>query len=154
MNTRNSTPLIVWVSYVVCALCLVAVLPVGIFLPRFVEAYLHNYILASAAHILPVTLLLYVGLLLAAAVLVLLCCLLRVAQKGDIFTPVSGRLVLAVALLVIAEGGVFAGLSAFVLPVAALAVTVVAVVMGLCFMVVSHILCEAAAIKAENDGTI
>ncbi len=151
---RIKRPLILWVSYVACSLCLVGVIPAGILLPRLVEAYTQKYHLAIADRVLPITVLLYVGLSVAAAVLVLLLFLLRVAQKGNIFTPISGRLVLAVACLVIAEGCVFAGLSAYVLPVAALAVTVVAVVMGLCFLVVSHVLAEANAIKAENDGTI
>ena len=84
--------------------------------------------------------------------LVLLILLLRVAHKGSIFTPVSGRLVLAIALLVIAEGGVFALLGLVYRP--ALAITVVAVTMGLCFTVVSQVLREAAALKEENDGTI
>ncbi len=154
MNKTKHSPVILWISYVVCILCFVCALPVAILLPRLVEAYTEKYIPASAEHVLPITALLYVGLLIAAVVLVLLCFLLRVAQKGRVFTPISGRLVLAVACLVIAEGGVFACLSRFVLPVAALAVTVVAVTMGLCFMVVSHILSEATAIKAENDGTI
>ena len=93
-----------------------------------------------------------VGMAIAAAVLVLLICLLRVCRKGSVFTPVSGRLVLAIALLVIAEGGVFALLGLVYRP--ALAITVVAVTMGLCFTVVSQVLREAAALKEENDGTI
>ncbi len=154
MKPSRRHPPILWVSYIACVLCLVGVPPVAVFLPRLVEAYTRKYIPASAAHVLPITLILYGGLAIAAAVLVLLCFLLRVAQKGSIFTPVSGRLVLAIACLVMAEGGVFVGLSAFVLPIAALAVAIVAVIMGLCFLVVSHVLCEATAIKAENDGTI
>ncbi len=154
MNRTDRRPAILFVSYIACALALLGVLPAAALLPRLVRVYVTKYIPLSGAHILPITVLLYVGLAVAAAVLVLLLCLLRVAQKGHIFTPVSGRLVLAVACLVMAEGGVFAGLSVFILPVAALAVTVVALVMGLCFLVVSHILGEASAIKAENDGTI
>ncbi len=146
--------LVLRISYIACALCLAGILPAGIFLPRLVDVYLRQYLLVSVGHALPITVLLYIGLTIAAAVLILLLCLLRVAQKGSIFTPISGRLVLAVACLVIAEGLVFAGLSHFVLPLAALAVTAVAVTMGLCFMVVSYVLCDAAAIKAENDGTI
>ncbi len=154
MNDRIRRPMILYIAYIACALCLLAVPPAAVLLPRLVEAYTEMYIPGASAHTLPITVLLYVGMAIAAVVLVLLLGLLRVAQKGSIFTPISGRLVLAVACLVLAEGGVFAVLSAYILPVAALAVTVVAVVMGLCFLVVSHVLREAAEIKAENDGTI
>ncbi len=154
MPTQSKHPLSFWLSSVFCAVCLLGVIPAAVLLPHLVELYTEAYIPSAIESIRPVTALLYVGLAIAAAVLVLLLCLLRVVQTGRIFTPISGRLVFAVACLVIAEGGVFAGLSAFILPVAALAVTVVAVVMGLCFMVVSHILREAAVIKEENDGTI
>ncbi len=154
MKSSKRHPLILWISYVACALCLVGILPTAVCLPRLVKVYTQTYIPPAAAHALPITLLLYGGLAIAAAVLILLCCLLRVAQKGRIFTPISAKLVLAVAILVIAEGAVFAALALFVLPIAALAVTVVAVTMGLCFLVVSHVLREATAIKAENDGTI
>ncbi len=154
MTNRTRHSAIVSVSHAACALCLVGVLPAAVFLPRLVEAYTAKYIPTSTNHVLPITALLYVGLAIAAAVLVLLLALLQVTRKGNIFTPVSGKLVLAVACLVMAEGCVFAGLSAFILPLAALAVAIVALVMGLCFLVVSHVLREAAIIKAENDGTI
>ncbi len=154
MPTRTKHPISLILCSALCILCLIGTVPAAILLPRLVEAYTEKYIPSSAVHILPITALLYIGLSIATAALVLLIALLGVARKGRMFTPISGRLVLAVACLVIAEGGVFVGLSVFILPVAALAVAVVALTMGLCFMVVSYVLREATAIKEENDGTI
>lgn len=139
-------------SFAACVLCLVAIPAVMICLPTTAVRYLSEHEPILMEDIVFIIAMLYVGMTVAAAVLVLLILLLRVAYKGSIFTPVSGRLVLAIALLVIAEGGVFALLGLVYRP--ALAITVVAVTMGLCFTVVSQVLREAAALKEENDGTI
>ena len=139
-------------SFAACVLCLAAIPAVMICLPTTAVRYLSEHEPILMEDIVFIIAMLYLGMTVAAAVLVLLICLLRVAHKGSIFTPVSGRLVLAIALLVIAEGGVFALLGLVYRP--ALAITVVAVTMGLCFTVVSQVLREAAALKEENDGTI
>ena len=139
-------------SFAACVLCLAAIPAVMICLPTTAVRYLSEHEPILMEDIVFIIAMLYVGMTVAAAVLVLLILLLRVAYKGSIFTPVSGRLVLAIALLVIAEGGVFALLGLVYRP--ALAITVVAVTMGLCFTVVSQVLREAAALKEENDGTI
>lgn len=139
-------------SFAACVLCLVAIPAVMICLPTTAVRYLSEHEPILMEDIVFIIAMLYVGMTVAAAVLVLLICLLRVCHKGSVFTPVSGRLVLAIALLVIAEGGVFALLGLVYRP--ALAITVVAVTMGLCFTVVSQVLREAAALKEENDGTI
>ena len=141
MTQSRKPSLSLILSFAACVLCLIAIPAVMICLPSTATKDI-TFIIAM----------LYVGMTIAAAVLVLLICLLRVCRKGSIFTPVSGRLVLAIALLVIAEGGVFALLGLVYRP--ALAITVVAVTMGLCFTVVSQVLREAAALKEENDGTI
>ena len=139
-------------SFAACVLCLIAIPAVMICLPSTAVKYLSEHEPILMEDITFIIAMLYIGMAIAAAVLVLLILLLRVAYKGSIFTPVSGRLVLAIALLVIAEGGVFALLGLVYRP--ALAITVVAVTMGLCFTVVSQVLREAAALKEENDGTI
>ena len=139
-------------SFAACVLCLIAIPAVMICLPSTAVKYLSEHEPILMEDITFIIAMLYVGMTIAAAVLVLLICLLRVCRKGSIFTPVSGRLVLAIALLVIAEGGVFALLGLVYRP--ALAITVVAFTMGLCFTVVSQVLREAAALKEENDGTI
>lgn len=139
-------------SFLCCFLCLGGIAVACFILPRSVSAYLSVNQPVLMEHIAFIIVMLYAGLAVAAAVLVLLIFLLRLVQKGSIFTPVSGRLVFAVACLVILEGIVFALLGIVYLP--AYAVTAVAVTMGLCFMVVSHVLRKAAAIKDENDGTI
>ena len=139
-------------SFAACVLCLVAIPVVMLRLPSTATKYLSKHEPILMEDIVFIIAMLYIGMAIAAAVLVLLILLLRVAHKGSIFTPVSGRLVLAIALLVIAEGGVFALLGLVYRP--ALAITVVAVTMGLCFTVVSQVLREAAALKEENDGTI
>ena len=139
-------------SFAACVLCLIAIPVVMIRLPSTAIRYLSEHEPILMEDITFIIAMLYVGMAIAAAVLVLLICLLRVCRKGSVFTPVSGRLVLAIALLVIAEGGVFALLGLVYRP--ALAITVVAFTMGLCFTVVSQVLREAAALKEENDGTI
>ena len=150
--TKSRKPrLSMLLSFAACVLCLVAIPAVMICLPTTAVRYLSEHEPILMEDIIFIIAMLYVGMTVAAAVLVLLI-LLRVAYKGSIFTPVSGRLVLAIALLVIAEGGVFALLGLVYRP--ALAITVVAVTMGLCFTVVSQVLREAAALKEENDGTI
>ncbi len=154
MSVRSKQPASLILSYVVCLICLVAALPVAILLPMLVENYLIRYMPTHDDRSLFVTAVLYVALAVAVAVLVLLVCLLRVAGHGAIFTPRSGDLVRAIAVLVLAEGGVFAVLATAILPLFCLAITIVAVTMGLCFFVVGHVLREAALIKAENDATI
>ena len=139
-------------SFTACLLCLIAIPVVMIRLPSVSVRYLSEHEPVLMEDITFIISMLYVGMVIAAAVLVLLILLLRVAHKGSIFTPVSGRLVFSIAMLVIAEGGVFALLGLVYRP--ALAITVVAVTMGLCFTVVSQVLREAAALKEENDGTI
>ena len=139
-------------SFAACLLCLVAIPAVMILLPGTATKYLSVHEPILMEDITFILIMLYVGMVIAAAVLVLLILLLRVAHKGSIFTPVSGRLVFSIALLVIAEGGVFALLGLVYRP--ALAITIVAVTMGLCFTVVSQVLREAATLKEENDGTI
>ncbi len=154
MPVRYRRPVSLILSYVFCLICLVATLPVAVLLPTLVEHYLIRYMPTHDDRAIFVTVVLYVALAVAVAVLLLLVCLLRVAGRGAIFTPQSGKLVRGIAVLVLAEGGVFAVLATAILPVFCLAITIVAVVMGLCFFVVGHVLCEAAEIKAENDGTI
>lgn len=139
-------------SMTACILCLIAIPVVMIRLSPMATKYLAEHEAALLDDIGFIIAMLYVGMTIAAAVLVLLILLLRVAHKGSIFTPISGRLVFSIAMLVIAEGGVFALLGLVYRP--ALAITVVAVTMGLCFTVVSQVLREAAALKEENDGTI
>ena len=139
-------------SFVACVLCLVSIPVLMVILPGTATRYLSQHEPILMEDIVFIIAMLYVGMIIAAAVLVLLILLLRVAHKGSIFTPISGRLVFSIALLVIAEGGVFALLSLVYRP--SLAITVVAVTMGLCFTVVSQVLREAALLKEENDGTI
>ena len=139
-------------SFAACILCLCGIAVTAVLLPATATRYLSEHEPVLMEDITFIIAMLYVGMAVAAAVLVLLICLLRVCRKGSVFTPVSGRLVLAIALLVIAEGGVFALLGLVYRP--ALAITVVAVTMGLCFTVVSQVLIDAAALKEENDGTI
>lgn len=151
--SRNRKPrLSLILSFAACVLCLCAIAVVSVCLPHMAVTYLSEHEPVLMEDITFIIAMLYIGMAIAAAVLVLLICLLRVAHKGSIFTPVSGRLVLAIALLVILEGGVFALLGLVYRP--ALAITVVAVTMGLCFTVVSQVMLDAAALKEENDGTI
>jgi hypothetical protein len=152
MSRSRKPRLSLILSFIACVLCLAAIPVVMICLPSTATKYLSEHEPILMEDIAFIITMLYIGMAVAAAVLVLLICLLRVCRKGSIFTPVSGRLVLAIALLVIAEGGVFALLGLVYRP--ALAITVVAVTMGLCFTVVSQVLREAAALKEENDGTI
>ena len=149
---RSKPRLSMILSFVACATCLAAIPTLMIILPHTAIKYLSRHEPILLEDITFIIAMLYVGMVIAAAVLVLLILLLRVAHKGSIFTPISGRLVFSIALLVIAEGGVFALLGLVYRP--SLAITVVAVTMGLCFTVVSQVLREAAVLKEENDGTI
>lgn len=154
MSACKKHPVSLILSYIVCVACLAAVLPAVVLLPMLVEQYLVLYMPGHADRAGFVMAVLYVGLAIAVAVLIVLVLLLRVVGRGEIFTPKSGDLVRVIAGLVLAEGGVFALLASAILPVICLAITIVAVTMGLCFLVVGHVLHEAAAIKAENDATI
>lgn len=149
---RSKPRLSMILSFVACATCLAAIPALMIILPHTAIKYLSRHEPILLEDITFIIAMLYVGMVIAAAVLVLLILLLRVTHKGSIFTPISGRLVFSIALLVIAEGGVFALLGLVYRP--SLAITVVAVTMGLCFTVVSQVLREAAVLKEENDGTI
>ena len=149
---RSKPRLSMILSFVACATCLAAIPALMIILPHTAIKYLSRHEPILLEDITFIIAMLYVGMVIAAAVLVLLILLLRVAHKGSIFTPISGRLVFSIALLVIAEGGVFALLGLVYRP--SLAITVVAVTMGLCFTVVSQVLREAVVLKEENDGTI
>ncbi len=152
MTASRNKPIALILATVVCALCLCAILPAAILMPSAVSTYLTAHEPALMEHITLIVAVYYVAMAVAAAVLILLLGLLRVVSKGNVFTPVSGRLVYTIAALVLVEGGVFAVLGAVYPP--ALAITVVALAMGLCFLVVGFVLREAAIIKAENDGTI
>lgn len=152
MTTTRKPRLSLILSFTACVLCLCGIAVTVFLLPTTAAKYLSEHEPILMEDITFIIAMLYVGMAVAAAVLVLLILLLRVCRKGSIFTPVSGRLVLAIALLVIAEGGVFALLGLVYRP--ALAITAVAVTMGLCFTVVSRVLMDAAALKEENDGTI
>ena len=137
---------------IACCLCLLGAVALAAVLPQGATAYLSDHEPRLMEHITYIIAMLYVAIVIAVAVLVLLLLLLRVVHREQIFTPVSGRLVTAIALLVILEGLVF-GLLGLVYP-PAVAVMFVAVTMGLCFLVVSRVLAEATAIKSENDATI
>lgn len=139
-------------SAVACCLCLLGAVALAAILPWGATTYLSDHEPRLMEHITYIVTMLYAAIAVAVAVLTLLLLLLRVVHRGQIFTPVSSRLVTVIALLVILEGIVF-GLLGLVYPPAA-AVTFVAVTMGLCFLVVSRVLHEAAAIKSENDATI
>ncbi len=152
MRSTKKIPLSLILSFAACIICLGWITVAFFRLPATVTHYLTTHEPELTAHIPFIIAMLYVGMTVAAVVLVLLVLLLRSTRRGLIFMPISGRLVFAIGCLVIAEGGVFALLGTVYLP--ALAITVVAVTMGLCFMVVSHVLREAAVIKDENDGTI
>ncbi len=152
MSNPRKPRLSLILSLVACILCLCGIAVVSVRLPGTATKYLSEHEPILMENIIYIITMLYVGMAVAAAVLVLLILLLRVSHRGTIFTPVSGRLVLAIAMLVIAEGGVFALLGLVYRP--AFAITVVAVTMGLCFTVVSGVLRDAAVLKEENDGTI
>ncbi len=152
MTSQRKPSLALLLSAVLCTLCLILIPIIAVFMPSVVSEYLAKHEPALMAHITLILTVYYVALAVATVVLVLLVCLLRVTRRGEVFTPVSGRLVYAIAALVIAEGGVIAVLGAVYPPV--LMLTVVAVVLGLCLLVVGNVLREAAEIKAENDGTI
>ncbi len=152
MSVSRKKPLSLILSTVVCVLCLVAIPIVSIIMPHAINQYLSDHDPTLLPHMTLILAVYYAAIAVAVAVLILLLCLLRVVYRGNVFTPISGRLVFAIAGLVMAEGGVIAVLGTVYPP--AFAVTVVAVAMGLCFLVVGHVLREAALIKAENDGTI
>ncbi len=150
MTPNTKHPLSLCVSYILCTISLIAVPIASVFLPHWVMKALA---LSGRSAVYVITLL-YIGVAIAAVVLCILLGLLRLTRRGAILTDAAARLVSVVAVLVIAEGGIFAAMSPVALSVFALAITVVAVVLGCCLFVVSHVLREAAAIKEENDGTI
>ncbi len=152
MSANRKSPVALTLSVVLCSLCLILVPIISVFMPSVLSKYLTEHEPALMEHITLILTVYYVALAVATAVVVLLLCLLRVTRRGEVFTPVSGRLVYAIAALVLAEGGVIAVLGAVYPP--AFALTMVAVVIGLCLLVVGHVLREAAEIKAENDSTI
>ncbi len=152
MTYRRKISVALVLSAVLCILCLVLVPIICIFLPSVVSTYLTEHEPTLMQHITLILTVYYVAAAVATAVLLLLLALLRVTYRGEVFTPVSGRLVYVIASLVIAEGGVIAVLGTVYPPV--LMLTVVAVVLGLCLLVVGNVFRQAAEIKAENDATI
>ena len=102
MSQAHRPRLSLILSFIACVLCLAAIPAVMICLPSTATKYLSEHEPVLMEDITFIIAMLYVGMVIAAAVLVLLILLLRVSHKGSIFTPVSGRLVLAIALLVIA----------------------------------------------------
>lgn len=137
--------------FVCCILALLGIGVVSVFLPGIVYFYADG--MPDLTRPVPIIITLYVALAVAAAVVVLLLRLLGVVRAGQVFTPISSRLVEAIAWLVIAEGFVFAVLGLLAIQIA-FGVFFVAVTMGLCLMVVRTVLKDAAALKEENDGTI
>lgn len=152
MSSHKKYGISLILSAIACCLCLLGAVVLAAILPWGATAYLSEHEPRLMAHITYIIVMMYVAIAVAVAVLVLLLLLLRIVHSEQVFTPVSGRLVTAIALLVILEGLVF-GLLGLVYPPAA-AVMFVAVTMGLCFLVVSRVLTEATAIKSENDATI
>lgn len=139
-------------STIACCLCLLGAVVLAAILPRGATVYLQDHEPRLMEHITYIMIMLYAAIAVAVVVLILLLLLLRVVRREQVFTPVSGRLVTTIALFVIGEGIIF-GLLGLVYP-PAVAVMLVAITMGLCFLVVSRVLTEAAAIKSENDATI
>ena len=139
-------------SAVACCLCLLGAIVLAAILPWGATAYLSDHEPRLMEHITYIIIMMYVAIAVAVAVLALLLLLLRIVHRERVFTPISGHLITAIALLVILEGLVF-GLLGLVYP-PAVAVMFVAVTMGLCFLVVSRVMTEATAIKSENDATI
>lgn len=152
MFDRRKSSVAILLSAVLCVLSLAIIPIIFIFMPTVVSQYICEHEPPLMEHITLILTVYYVAFTVAAVVLVLLIFLLRVTYKGRVFTPISARLVYAIAALVIAEGAVIAILGTVYPP--AFGLTVVAVVMGLCLLVVGHVLHEAAEIKAENDSTI
>ncbi len=155
-NTPSPTRKRVSPALILSALCcfvgLGLAVAVGIALPFILKSYMERVTPALLPYYLPLLLWLYLAIVIAVTVMLLLLALLNVVLTGRIFTPVSGKLVFAISVLVIIEGFVFGAVGGpFKL---ALCVAFVAVTMGLCLMVVSGVLREAAALKEENDGTI
>lgn len=137
--------------FVCCILAIIGIITVSVAVPRIVDYY--DDIMPDMTHPTFVLVILYVALAIALATVILLLRLLGVVRAGLIFTPISSRLVEAIAWLVIAEGFVFAVLGFLDIQIA-FGVFFVAVTMGLCLMVVRTVLKDAAALKEENDGTI
>ena len=137
--------------FVCCILAIIGIITVSVAVPRIVDYY--DDIMPDMTHPTFVLVILYVALAIALATVILLLRLLGVVRAGLVFTPISSRLVEAIAWLVIAEGFVFAVLGFLDIQIA-FGVFFVAVTMGLCLMVVRTVLKDAAALKEENDGTI
>lgn len=137
-------------SYV--ALGGMAVLAVGLF--PFLKHYISDYSRQPelASHLGIMLVLLYIALIIAAATVICLICLLKVVKRGAIFSESSLKLITRIALLVMLEAIPLIAMGYFFL--LSLAVAYVALTIGICILVVRGILKEAIAIKSENDATI
>lgn len=139
-------------SWVCCALALAAAVAFAVAIPYVIPWYLGEHEPALLEHLPLILTCMYVGVAIAMATIVLLFFLLNVIRKRAVFSPISAKLISAMAWLVVLEGCVFGVLTTVYLP--AVGILFVAVTLGLCLMVISGVLKEATAIKAENDQTI
>ncbi len=151
MKTVKRPRLSLVMCFICCVFAIVGIAVVSAILPRIVFFYANG--MPDLTHPIGIIIVLYIALAVALAVVILLMRLLTVVRTGRVFTPVSSRLVEAIAWLVIAEGFVFAVLGLLAIQIA-FGVFFVAITMGLCLMVVRTVLKDAAALKEENDGTI
>ena len=149
---KHRTRLTLLLSRVCCALSLVAAVAFAIAIPYVIPWYLSEHEPVLLDHLPLILVCLYVGVAIAVTAIVLLFFLLHIIHKRTVFSPVSAKLVSAIAWLVMLEGCVFGVLATAYLP--AIGILLVAVTLGLCLLVISGVLKEATAIKVENDQTI
>ena len=127
-------------------------------LPHLTNILYQAYDLSGQRPILPEwnkTLMLvvtHIMIVVALVATVLLWMLLNVVATGKVFTTVSTKLLLFIAICCFAEAVLFLSiLHCFELAIAG---AVAVAFIGLCLLVVRNVLAEATRIKQENDFTV
>ena len=154
MNMKRKN-ISVKISLVIAILVLAALVAFAIALPRMVDFY--TSLRGRADFLSPidkivVKVMLYLILIPAFTADISLISLLRIVDRGEVFTLSSVKLLRIISYCCFSEVVLFGAISKYF--VLGLVVAFAALFLGIVLRVVKNVIEEAVAIKAENDFTV
>ncbi len=154
MNMKRKN-ISVKISLVIAFLVLAALVAFAIVLPRLVDFYTSlrgRADFLTSIDKIAVKVMLYLILIPAFTADISLIALLRIVDRGDVFTLLSVRLLRIISYCCFAEVVLFTLISKYF--ILGLVVAFAALFLGIVLRVVKNVIEEAVAIKAENDFTV
>lgn len=154
MNMKRKN-ISVKISLVIAITVLAALVAFAVVLPRLVDFYTSlrgRAEFLSAIDKIVVKFMLYLILIPAFAADISLIALLRVVDRGEVFTVPSVKLLRIISYCCFTEVLLFGAISKYF--ILGLVVAFAALFLGIVLRVVKNVIEEAVAIKAENDFTV